>query len=298
MFVGHAVLAFALAVLLAQRWLPRRETLAVGVVAGLFATVPDVDMAYALAGLAGALGDGGALAVADGFWSASTATHRGATHSLLVALPAAAAFALGGKWGLALSGGLVAVGAAVGGPLTALVVGLFALAGLVVGALGRGALSRQWVAGAAVLGLVSHPFGDLLTGEPPALLWPLDVTVFAARLAPFGDPTLNLLLAFFVEVAVLWAGALTYAAFSDTDLRASLRPKAALGAAYAGAVVLVPPPTMAASYQFVFSVLAVGFVGAVPAPRRPRLDEALVTGLAAVTLAGGAYAVAYLHVVA
>jgi membrane-bound metal-dependent hydrolase YbcI (DUF457 family) len=290
MFVGHALLAFALAAALASRRLTARRAVAVGVLAGLFAAAPDLDMVYALAGLGDALGE---ETVREGFWSASTVTHRGATHSLLVAVPAAVAFAAGGRRGLALCGGLLAVALAVGGPLTGFVLGLFLAAGLLVGRFGRSALSARWVLGAALLGLLSHPFGDLFTGEPPALLWPLNATVFPARVAPFGDATLNLLLAFFLELAVIWAGVVVLARLSGSDLRSHLRGKAALGAAYAGAVLVLPPPTVHASYQFVFSVLAVGSLGAVPARGRPGVRDAALTGLAAVTLAGAAYAVAY-----
>jgi len=295
MFVGHAVLAFAIAVALTRRRLPERQVLALGLVAALFATVPDADMVYALVGLGGAVGDGGPMALANGFWSASTVTHRGATHSLLVAVPAAFAFAVRGRIGLAIVGGLYAVTLALSGPLAAAVVLTFGIAGLLVGHFGAGALTPRWLFGAALLGLLTHPFGDLLTGGPPALLWPLDVVVFTERVELFVDPTLNLLLAFFVELAVLWLGVLALASLRGVRLRRQFRPTAALGAAYAAVAFVLPPPTMDASYSFVFSVLAVGFVGAVPTSRRRHgLATALVTGLAAVTVAGLAYTVVHL----
>ncbi|MFT4946908.1 MAG: hypothetical protein ACI8TL_001146, partial [Natronomonas sp.] len=48
MFIGHALLAFALAALVAQwRGWRSRQALAVGVAAGAFAALPDVDVLYA-----------------------------------------------------------------------------------------------------------------------------------------------------------------------------------------------------------------------------------------------------------
>jgi len=49
--LGHALVAFAIVALVAHRigWEPRRAT-ALAVVAGAFATIPDVDMVYALTG--------------------------------------------------------------------------------------------------------------------------------------------------------------------------------------------------------------------------------------------------------
>jgi hypothetical protein len=79
-----------------------------------------------------------------------------------------------------------------------------------------------------------------------------------------------------------------------------------VAAGYAVSVFLIPPPTLDLSYPFVLSVVAVGAVGAIPrvhlrrAQRRrvsvPGRPTALVTALAAVTVAWVAYAVAYLVV--
>jgi len=56
MFLGHGLAAFAIAASVAARrgWRGERA-LAVGLVAGLFATLPDVDMLYAVAGLLGGM---------------------------------------------------------------------------------------------------------------------------------------------------------------------------------------------------------------------------------------------------
>lgn len=300
MFAGHAFLAFALAAGGARATgRARRRAFALGATAALFATVPDVDMAYALVGLVGV--DGGALAAADRFWAASTVVHRAVTHSLLLG---SAVVAVAVLWerrrlaGNALAVGCVAVAAAVSGPLGALVMALFVLAAVAAGGVARGLDVRgRALAAAALLGVVTHPFGDLFTGTPPALLYPFDVTVFAGRVGPFADPTLDLLLAFGVELAALWAGLLVAAAVAGYDPRAHLRWRAGAASPYALAAFLVPPPTMAVSYHFVFPALALGALGASVGPvdgpgRSPLLGRAL-TGLAAVTVAVGSYAVAY-----
>jgi hypothetical protein len=311
-FVGHALLAFAIAAGLAclDGW-ERRRALALGAVAGLFATVPDVDMAYALVGFGRAVtGDpAGVFAVTERFWAASTATHRGVTHSLVVAVPAAAAFARRGRLGVGLLAALVAGTAALAGPLAAAMAALFCLGGLAVGRLGAAfGLARASVFGAALLGLLSHPFGDLFTGAPPAMLWPLAWTPVGARVAPFADPTLNLLLAFGVELLALWAGLAVLVGLSAVSLGGLIDARAGVGAAYAGAAFVLAPPTMDVSYHFVLSVLAAGLVGAVPVPARVRNRgtwagpsghgplSAAATGLAAITVAVLAYTVAYLIV--
>jgi hypothetical protein len=75
---------------------------------------------------------------------------------------------------------------------------------------------------------------------------------------------------------------------------------------YAASVFVVPAPTLERSYPFVFTILAVGALGLFPrlrrtdsltSPgfRRPDAVAAVLTGLAAVTLAWLAYAAAYVR---
>ncbi|CQH58842.1 DUF457 family protein [Halobacterium hubeiense] len=304
MFVGHATFAFGVVALAAAGLGASRErALALGVAAGLFAAVPDVDMAYALVGLV-AVDPTSPMAVAQSFWGASTVVHRAVTHSLVVAVPAAAAFALAPthrRLAAAALAALVGVVVAASGPLPAVIVGLFAAGGWLVA---RAAHAYR-VRGAslfavALFGLLSHPFGDLFTGEPPELFYPLGANAFDGRVALSADPTVHLLGAFGVELFAIWLGVAAALWLTGHRLTEHVNSRAAFGAAYALAVLVLPPPTIDASYQFVFSVVAVGFVGVVPNPRfdgrplsMPSLPTALVTGLAAVTLAGLAYGVAY-----
>nr|WP_225308116.1 metal-dependent hydrolase [Haloarcula sp. CBA1131] len=82
MFVGHALFAFALGGLAAW-WLglSRERAVQLGVIAGLFAAVPDVDIVYAPFGL---LVGAAENLTADGFWETANVVHRGPTHSLLL----------------------------------------------------------------------------------------------------------------------------------------------------------------------------------------------------------------------
>ena len=305
MFVGHATVALAVVALGAYGfgWSERRA-LALGFVAALFATVPDIDMLYAVSGLAG-LASFDAFALADGFWTASTAVHRSVTHSIVLAVPVAAGAALlaGGRRsqfaGLAGLGGLVVAVGAGTRPLSIVILSAF-----VLGAAGIGLLARRrfdlgpvpvFVAGS--VGLISHPFGDLLTGTPPDFLYPFDVTLLASRVTLAQDPTLHLLGAFLVELTAIWLGLFAMLYLRDERIAAHLQPRALLGGVYALAVLFLPPPTLDVSYHFVFSVVSIGFVGAVPSPstRLPLLTK-VVTGMAAVTVGGLAYTLGYLIV--
>jgi membrane-bound metal-dependent hydrolase YbcI (DUF457 family) len=306
MMVGHAALAFALAAgVMSTLGVERERALLFGAVAGAFGAVPDVDIGYAFVGLfTGGGFDPGELP--DVFWETGNTVHRGLTHSFVVGGVSALLFGLVtarrlrpvAAAGLA---GLVVVTAGTAGGLEAGVIASFLLAGVVVAlAGGRLGFTSRGVAVAAFLGLASHPFGDVFTGTSPTLLYPFGAGLLPERVLLSGDPTLHLLGAFGLEVATVWLAVAVYARLRDRSLRGYLHPRAALGAGYAGAVALVPPPTLAVSYQFVFGALALGAVvtlAGLPAVdlRSVRSRESLfVTGLATVTVAWLAYLLAYL----
>ncbi|MFD1686034.1 metal-dependent hydrolase [Halobellus litoreus] len=277
MFIGHAMLAFALAVLFADwRGWPVRRALAFGAVAGAFAALPDIDVVYAVAAVDGGRFLGGGSVNPEAFWEAANAVHRSMTHSLVVAAVAAPAFGLwsslggrptqrssvaaaGGLFGLV---GLVAVAIAVSGTLGGVVMGAFVLggAGLATLAARRTDLAPQTVAAAATVGLFTHPWGDLVTGAPPQLLYPFDLGLFDSRVLLHSDPTIHLLGAFALELAVIWLAALAVVRVTDRSIRLFSDRSAALGAAYGAAAIVLVPPTLDVSYHFVFSILAVGSV--------------------------------------
>lgn len=301
MFIGHALLAFALTVVATERFdVPRERALRYGVFAGLFAAVPDVDVVYAPAGL---LLQSAATLGPDVFWETANVIHRGPTHSLVMGVAlalAVACWAVGTRraraLSLSLAAALVAVGWLFSGAVGGVVVTVFVLSGFAVGAMAtRSTVSPRPLLGVALLGLLSHPFGDLFTGSPPPFLYPFDVVLVAERVALHPDPTGQLLAAFAVELGAIWLAALAYTRLSDRRLPELISPRAALGAGYAVTALLLPAPTMEQSAHFVFSVLAISVVGAPVRPFSRGIDgpRAVLTGLTAVTVAAVAYAMAY-----
>lgn len=111
------------------------------------------------------------------------------------------------------------------------------------------------------------------------------------------DPTMNLLLAFGVELAVLWFGIWALARAADVALWPALDRRAALGGRVALAAFVLTPPTMAASAHFLLPTLAIGLIGALPRglppTRRVSPVAAVVTGLAAITLGVLTYTATY-----
>lgn len=309
MMVGHAALAFALAGGVAHYvGVGRERALLFGLVAGAFAVVPDVDMGYAVVGIATA-GTTDLSTLQAVFWESGLTVHRGLTHSLLVAGVAAVLFGLVAYRGpirlLALGalGVLVAGAFVLGDSLAAGVMGSFVVAGVLV-AVGAGRLEldpRDTLAAAAV-GMLTHPFGDVFTGTAPTLLAPFDVRFLPERVVFADDATVHLLVAFGIEITILWVAATVYLRLRGEPVGQYLHPGAVVGMAYAGMVFVLPPPTLEVSYQFVFSVLAFGIVGAfadlpVPDLRSPHSRRAIVlTGLATISIAWLSYFVGYLLV--
>ena len=301
MFIGHALLAFALAVVAAERFgVSRERALRYGLFAGLFAAVPDVDVVYAPAGL---LLQSAATLGPDVFWETANVIHRGPTHSLVMGAVLALAvycWAVGTRPARAVSLSLAAVLVTVGwlfsGLIGGVVVSVFTFAGFAVGAIAtRTAVAPRPLLGVALLGLLSHPFGDLFTGSPPPFLYPFDVLVVAERVALHPDPTGQLLAAFAVELGAIWFATWAYVRHTDRRLTDLVSPRASLGAGYAVAALLLPAPTMEQSAHFVFSVLAISVIGAPVRPFSRGFDRLrmVATGLAAVTVAAVAYALAY-----
>lgn len=304
MFVGHALLAFAIGATVARATghSPERA-LWIGVLAGAFGLAPDVDIVYAPTGVVGAATVMGA---AEGFWSAGNVVHRTVTHSLVVGVATAGGLAalLGSgrssrAVGLAIVMVLAAITATVSGALGLAVMVVFLATVAGIGVVGRRVgLPTRVVAGTALLGLLTHPFGDLLTGEPPAMLYPLDVHLVGSRLEPFADPTLALLAPFVLELATAWLAVFAYLHVTrgpiGARLRASVSARAVAGAGFGLAALALPAPTLETSYHFVFPAVAVGVVGSHPIRVRSRPRRVLITGLATLSLAVAAYATAYL----
>lgn len=315
MFVGHFLAAFVIAAIVAVwRGWPEERALAVGVVAGSFAALPDVDMLYAVVGLIGSLE--GAFVTSDAFWDVANEIHRGATHSLVVGVVAAIGFAVwrardgynsqAGTLSAFILGGLILTVTVVSGIAPGAVIAVFVLGGVVVVTFAeRVGLGPRAILAAGALGLFSHPFGDAFAGPSPALFYPLPIEsgVLNGQVLLNSNPTLHLLSAFFVELSIIWAGLLVVARLRGWSFERYVNRRAVLGVAYAGAVFAIPAPTVETASPFVFSVLTVGLIGT-PGRSSWREDgssqfiRSIVTALAAVTLAAAAYAMAYLILLA
>ncbi|MXR50055.1 hydrolase [Halovenus sp. WSH3] len=281
MFIGHALLAFALAVLIAEwRGWDTRQAFALGIATGAFAALPDVDVLYAAVAADPTKFVAGAAVRPEAFWGPANEAHRLMTHSLVVAALAGPAFGLwtlrserGWRRGAAalaavVLAALVAVAGLTSGLVGAFVVGAFVLVGVVLAEAARSrlALSPRIVALAATAGIASHPWGDLVTGEPPALFYPLNVSLLSERILLSSDPTLHLLGAFGLELGVVALAVGVVARQLEYEPHRLIDRRALLGVAYGVAAVVMTPPTIHLSYRFVGSILAVGGVCGVAHP--------------------------------
>lgn len=312
-FVGHAFLAFGLVALLAARFGPNRGVdvgrrvrfggrsiavaVALGVIAALAASLPDLDVLQVIAVVATApTGD----PLIEQVRAASRATHRLTTHSVVLAAPIATGIALWARqrWlGATLFVALVAVVALASGAVAAAVLGA-----VVAGAAGIGTLATRWdldaraTGAAAFVGLAIHPWTDLLTGTPPAMAAPLGLTMFDARIAPVADPFANLLLATGAELAVIWFGIGVATWLTGRSVRGFVHPVAMVGVAYVPIGAALTAPSVENAVPFVATLLAVGVVGvlAVMAIDRTRTGvlRGLFTGLVAITVGTAATALA------
>ena len=278
MFVGHEFLAFAIAGWVALRLGgDDRAAIHAGLVAGVAALLPDLDIGYAVATYAVAVAGGTPLGW-EPFWGVANATHRVVTHTLptggVATLVFGAAVAVARRQGAVgdrsrsrrgqvttvASAGLAVVGVATllagfratVSPAAAVVAAGFlacvAATGWVLAT--RTGLSTPGMTAAAGVGFVSHPFGDVFLAAPPPLFSPVGPPVWTGRVALSADPTLDLLGVLFVELATVWAG---FAVFSRVagdrmDLggraRNAVDRRAGVGLAYAPAAVLLPRPTI------------------------------------------------------
>jgi len=336
-FVGHALLAFALAVLVAEwRGWPSERAVAVGVATGAFAALPDVDILYAVVAVDPTQFIATTGVRPEEFWGPANEAHRLMTHSLTVAAVAGAAFGLW-TWGAdpetplfewptgnrrrqagavataVVLAGLVVVAGRTSGPIGAFVMTAFAVGGVAIATVARSRLelSPRIVGLAAVAGIASHPWGDMVTGSPPALLYPFEAGLVPERVLLSSDPTLHLLGAFAIELAAIALAAVVVARHRGYSPAALVDGRAVLGVLYGGAALVMVPPTIEVSYHFVASIVLVGVACAsIPRSRQePYLIRDLssrlagdaeaalrttFTALGAIALALASYAVVYL----
>ncbi|APE94816.1 metal-dependent hydrolase [Halodesulfurarchaeum formicicum] len=313
MFVGHEFLALAAGIALARAAGLRADSaLAVGLVAGVSAALPDLDVLVAVVGAAGALAE---LSVAgwEQFWVASEGIHRGVTHTLIAGGSAAvvlAASAVGqraarqGRRGELAGAIAVGVGTVVAvlaflGPAVPrtgwLGYSLMLLGAIVVGGVvgSRTILGWRPVLGASLLGLLSHPFGDVFMASPPQACYPLGPFMTAPiRLA--ADPTLNLLRIALVELGAVWIGLFAVTRVRDLNIVRAIDRLALAGLTFPLFMTLLPTPTMAAAHWLGFPLVPFALLGLAPLrdserPAEERIYRSIATGTATLTLGLLAY---------
>ena len=208
-------------------------------------------------------------------------------------------------------------------PSAAVVAGVFlgcvAAAGWVVAS--RTRLSTAGATAAAGVGVVSHPFGDVFLAAPPPFRSPFGPATSAGRVSLAADPTLDILGVLFVELAAVWAGIVVFARLyggvvgRGGRLRDAIDPRAAAGVAYAPAAGVLPRPTIVDAHVLGATIVPFAAVvgawawsaavrgGTADAPDTDALEGRLgpasvgvVAGMAALTLAAGAYTLVYVVV--
>lgn len=324
MYVGHSLLAFALGALLARRvGVSRSRVLTIGALAAGFALLPDVDTANTVVAVVQA-GPSNLFPTPRYVWTAEAwRVHRALTHSIVVgAVATAGVSALGfahqrrddpGRRTILLGIGAMAFGGILAAGLWTDGLAGLAIAGLyVAGAAAmawvatRRRVPPRWIGVAAAVGLLTHPFGDVFMGRPPAFLYPLTTTPPISKVAVAADPTVNLVVLFLLEVGLAWAALWTVSSARGWRIRDAVEPRAVLALGFAGSALVIRPPTLEVAYHFAAGALSTGLVvGVLPGvlrgrmvPGDGRLDPraGVATGLAAVTLALLAYLVAYLSI--
>lgn len=263
MFVGHSFLAIAIAgITCLLLGFERKKALSIALAAGFFAALPDVDIIYAFKEVAGILTPG-KKEIFESFWAASTVTHRNLTHSLVTGLLGSALFTAYYSYrniftGSLLTGLMIFYGYIFGGALISGLFAVFALLGVLL-AESVTRISDMSVKGfllASGIGLLSHPFGDLFTGTPPALLEPLNFVLLTDRITLFADPTINFLAVFILELGTIWAGIVTVFYLKERSLKKSFRVSSLSGLFFGPAALFIDPSISNAS-AFVFSIVLV-----------------------------------------
>lgn len=328
MYVGHSLLAFTLGALMTRAiGADRSRALLVGGAAAGFALVPDVDSAYTIFAVIKA-GPTNVFPTTKYVWTAEAwIVHRSLTHSLLIGTAATVAVWLYGavrtrrRWTatrptrgtpaavvlVGILGILIGIGFATDGSLGIATTALYLVVALVIAelAIRRGATPIQ-TGSAAAVGLLTHPFGDVFMGRPPAFLYPLWTAPPIEKVTVATDPTVNLVALFGIELFLAWSALWVATQLTGRSLTVHLETRAALALVFAGAAFVIRPPTLDVAYHFALGTLATGVVlGVAPDIVGSSIETrsnagwesyltGVTTGLAAVSLAVVSYLVVYL----
>ena len=263
MIVGHFLLAFSLVALYAiYRELGSEYALTMGLIAGGFAVLPDIDILFAARELL-VLFSSGVSGFVDSFWQTSKIVHRGWTHSLVTLFISASLFSIYHKTSyrlIAITALPVAffTGIHYGNVFTAGVMIFFIAGGLLISRIAESKVESRDFTLSVFLGLLLHPFGDVFTGTPPEFFYPFETGLFSSRVIIFGDPVINLLAIFALEFSLVWIGLLTVSKLRGIDVKREIKGFSFIGLVYAPAAIYIQAPTLEVAYQFVFSVIGFG----------------------------------------
>lgn len=272
MIAGHAAIGFLVAALAGFYLDVEPEgCITLGLFAAAFAALPDIDLIFA-SGEILAVFTSGMGGFVESFWEASSAFHRGITHSLVTLAVSTVAFILyrereSVEAAAALVFVLTSYGLVFAGFQAAMVMAVFSLAGIALSHYSVGSLQRREFVLAAFAGLMSHPFVDIFTGVPPSFLFPLDINFLGSRLVLNQDPVLNLLSIILMELSLLFLAVLTAILLKEDELRSHLTPAPLLGFLYVPLYFVVPEPTLSSAYTFVLVAVGLGVLANILAHR-------------------------------
>ena len=255
MFAGHFFLAFLLVSLFSYFAGGEREhSLYLGIFAGLFGFAPDLDTFYAFTQLPGLLVSG--FNPFESFHMATGVIHRGITHSLITGLVTVflvvAAYEnkvynflsvlILGFYGLLLNGVIGAQVMVVYGSAIAL-----------ISYRAADYISREEIFFVGFFGLLSHPFGDLFTGTPPKLLYPVtDLSV--SKIILFEQPELNVLIILLSELFLVAAGLTLIIYLGDFNITPLASITAFVVIFYIPFLILIQP-SVGTTHRFTLSIL-------------------------------------------
>jgi hypothetical protein len=259
MIAGHFFLAFSIVALLAY-YIGKEgdDAVKLGLAAGLFALLPDIDILYAFKEIFAITS--GFYGFTDSFWGASQETHRGMTHSLIFLAFAALGFISYHKTGKRLvAGGFIlamfGLSYFLEGPISAAVMLAFGLTGFIITDKLRNEVSLRDFKIVSLAGLLLHPFGDVFTGVPPDFFYPSGFEIIGERLVILQDPSFNFLAVFGIELFMIWTAIIVYVYVEEKHLIDEVSVLSVTGFIYGVFSFILTSPSLSQPYQFVFSII-------------------------------------------
>lgn len=212
MIIGHGPVAFILLFVGLTYFseLPKSKITTIALVGCFAAILPDIDIVFPLVSVL-SLSTLSVEQISTQFWASSEIYHRAATHSIIIL------WSLLGIAGLSLflqeyvsKNTIVAI---LGITVCFTIALLFLPIGLPIKILlvtivlavntaytyTNEILSKQELVATFSVGFFIHPFGDMFTGTPPEVFYPLTPPITLTRVT-FVEPTLHFILVFLVEV--------------------------------------------------------------------------------------------------